>query len=52
MKDNVEEEDKQEKALSVGKKRQLFKREKAGKIKARIVELKQRSMKLKKKNLE
>ena len=39
-------------ALSVAKKKQIFKKEKLKNIKAKIQELKQRSLKLKKKNLE
>ena len=41
-----------EAALSVGKKKQIFKKEKAKSIKNRIQELKQQSKKLKKKNIE
>ena len=52
MKDNEEEEVKQEVALTIGKKKQMFKKGKAKEIKAKIQELKLRSLKLKKKNLE
>lgn len=47
-----ETEPKVEQALTVGKKKQIFKKEKAKGIKAKIQELKIRSLKLKKKNLE
>ncbi len=41
-----------EAALSVGKKKQIFKKEKAKHIKAKIQELKKQSKKLKKKKLD
>jgi hypothetical protein len=41
-----------EAALSVGKKKQIFKKEKAKSIKAKILELKMQSKKLKKKKLD
>jgi hypothetical protein len=41
-----------EEALSVGKKKQIFKKEKAKGIKSRITELKMKSKKLRKKNLD
>ena len=44
--------DSQAAALSVGKKKQIFKKEKSKAIKTKIQELKQRSLKLKKKNLD
>ena len=51
MSDTEQKVTQQEAALSVGKKKQLFKKGQAKQVKAKIQELKQKSLKLKKKNL-
>eukprot|EP00347_Sterkiella_histriomuscorum_P022968 403336455 len=52
MKDDDNIQDGQAAALSVGKKRQIFKKEKSKAIKQKIMELKHQSLKLKKKKLD